>query len=204
MIIAGYNRFERCEDMWTRLQHFFVRRLDKVVVIKAGADSPEAARPTLRFPAWRTGRIVLAVFLVVFVFCGGVYGFNEAALYGAKRQLDDARNRGELLRPMQAKKLQADAKLEAISQKQTILNNLTKERLSCYAVLAGLTAKTPAQLRLTDLEVDKGLLKIGGMTSSSSELALFIERLKQDATLTEPTVVLTANQFQMTVRVRER
>jgi len=197
--------------MWTRLQQFFVRRTDKVVGINVGAGSNDAAPRARSFARWRTGRISLASALVVVVFCGGIYGFNEAALDAAKRQLDDAQRRNELLRPMREKKLQVDTKLEIISQKQAVLNTLTKDRLSCYVVLAEAAAKTPQQLRLTDLEVSKGLLKIGGIAPNRSDLALFIERLEKDEILTEPALIkaetaaaLTANQFQMTVKIRER
>jgi Tfp pilus assembly protein PilN len=169
--------------MWARLQQFFARR---------------------------TGRIFPASVLLVVLFCGSLYGFNEVSLYAATRQLDEARSRSELLRPMREKKLQADAALETIQRKQTVLSALTKDRLSYYAILAGLTVKTPPSLRLTDLEAHKGMLTIGGMAPSSSELALFIERLEQDTILTEPVLVkveqpatLTANRFRMTVKIKE-
>ncbi|MDR3588354.1 MAG: PilN domain-containing protein [Negativicutes bacterium] len=194
--------------MWRKLHSFFSRCTDRTVGI--GLDSA----PVLTGPKavrWRTGRIVLAVAVLGAIVCGSVYGFNEAEYRAAKRQLDEARGRSELLRPMREKMLMAEAKTAIIDRKETVLTALTKDRLSFYAVLTGLTVKAPPQLRLTDLEADGGLLKIGGTAPDSSDLTLFIERLEQDVILAGPVLVKaeqagtpSAGRFQVAAKVRER
>ena len=167
--------------------------------------------PDQRPAIWRLGRIFLTMTLVLVFLCCTVFGFLETTLYFTQLDLEKTKERYELLSPMRAKKAQADVKLGAISQKQNILTALTGERQSCFLVLSQLGVKTPAQLWLTDLEIEKGLVKISAFSKSYPDLVQFLNQLEQDTVFSDPVLIKVeqstvppANKFDMTAKIRRK
>lgn len=165
--------------------------------------------PAERLPKWRTGRIFLALSLVVVFLVFTVFGFMEARLYYAERQLQETHNRFESLRPTLEKMQQANAKQAAISKKQATLTSLTSGKTAYFPVLAQIGVKMPPPLWLTGLEIDKDTLKMVGMAKSYPDLISFLKNLEHDEILGDPTLVkverdnaIPVDKFEMTAKIR--
>jgi Tfp pilus assembly protein PilN len=162
-----------------------------------------------RLPKWRTRRIFIMLSLAVVFLFSLIYGFNEALLYYTGPQLQEVRNRYEALGPAREKMRQAGLKQGAINQKQALLANLAKDKAPSYPILAKLGAKMPPEVWLTDLEIDKGLLKISGMAKNYPDMVALMQNLEQEELLAEPALgkaeqdaVLAASKFEMTAKIR--
>ena len=164
-----------------------------------------------RQPKWRTGRIFgTLVVLVLGVFLS-VWGYFQFMLVHTERNLEEAKNRHQLLRPSRQAMLAANAKQQGIDAKDNVLIALTRERTSWYAILTQLGAKTPPELWFTDLTIDKSLLKLTGMAKSTPDLAAFMRKLEQDDLFAEPTLVKAerdittfATKFEITLKIKGR
>ena len=165
--------------------------------------------PEERLPKWRTKRIFIVLSLTVVFLLSLVYGFNEALLYYTGPQLQDVRNRYEALGPAREKMRQANLKQGAINQKQGLIANLAKDKAPTYPILARFGATMPPELWLTDLEIDKGLLKITGMAKNYPDMVSFMQNMEKEELLTEPALskaeqdaALAASKFEMTAKIR--
>lgn len=162
---------------------------------------------TSDFPLTRMmGASVFLLLLVV----AGVYGYGLYTELTLQQELQQARNRYELLRPTQEKMLAANQKQQAITSRSAILTTLTKERKSWHAVLSHLGVATPVQVWLTEVTAgDKNLLLIKGMAATYPDLADFIEKLAQDSFFADPVLIkaerdsaLPATRFELSVKIK--
>jgi Tfp pilus assembly protein PilN len=165
--------------------------------------------PEQRPPKWRTGKIfAVLTLLVVFAFAA-VWGGFLSMIDHTERSLADAKNRFELLRPAREAMLAANARQQGIDAKNAVLMTLTNTRPSWYAILSQLGAKTPAEIWLTDLTVEKNVVKLGGMAKDYPDLAAFMRTLDQDELFAEPVLgkaeklaTVAVIKFEMTVKVK--
>jgi Tfp pilus assembly protein PilN len=164
-----------------------------------------------RQPKWRTGRIFSALIFLVVIAFAGVWGYFLFSLAHTEQSLEEVKNRHQLLRPARDAMVAANAKQQGIDAKNNVLIGLTRERTSWYAVLTQLGAKTPPELWLTDLTVDKNALKLMGMVKSYPDLATFMRKFEQDDLFAEPALVkaekdlaTAATKFEITLKIKGR
>ncbi len=165
--------------------------------------------PEQRPPKWRTGKIFAVLTLLVVGAFAAAWGWLSFMLDHTERSLADTKNRYELLRPAREAMLAANAKQQGIDAKNAVLMTLTNERPSWYAILSQLGAKTPAEIWLTDLTVEKNVIKLNGMAKGYPDLAAFMRTLDQDELFVEPVLgkaeriaAAAAIKFEMTVKVK--
>ncbi|MDT8901801.1 PilN domain-containing protein [Anaeroselena agilis] len=168
--------------------------------------------PAERRPKWRTGRIFGTLIVLVLGALLGVWGYLQFMLVHTERNLEEAKNRLQLLQPAREAMLAANSRQQGVDAKDGVLIALTRDRTSWYAVLTQLGAKTPPELWYTDLTVDnKGALKLLGMAKSTPDLAAFMRKLEHDDLFADPTLVkaerdiLTyATKFEITLKIKGR
>lgn len=154
-------------------------------------------------------RIYAAICLAVAALFVAAYALGAAMLWYTDRQLEETRARYQQLGPEREYLREAAAREEAIAQKTARLASLGQAKTAYYPLLAQLAAKTPPEVWLTDVEIEKDALRITGMAKSYPELVAFLQRLEKDDLLTAPVLVrveqdgaLPAQKFEMTVKSR--
>jgi type IV pilus assembly protein PilN len=136
--------------------------------------------PVERQPKRRTGRFFSALLFLVVLAFSGVWGYFFFSIAHTERRLEEVKNRHQLLHPAREAMLAANTKQHGIDAKNNVLIGLTRERTSWYAVFARLGAKTPPELWLTDLTVDKNALKLVGMVKNYPDLVTFMRGFEHD------------------------
>ena len=169
--------------------------------------------PAERQPKWSLKRIFLILGALACFICASLFSCNLFMIWHVERQITDARNKYELLMPVQVKMVEANGKQQVISAKNNMLVTLTAERKSWHTIITHLGVITPPEIWLTELgTVDKNLIKITGTAMSYPVLAQFIETLEQDDVFTTPVLlgaVLTPKaavflvKFEISVKFKE-
>ncbi len=167
--------------------------------------------PVERQPKRRTGRFFSALLFLVVLAFSGVWGYFFFSIAHTERRLEEVKNRHQLLHPAREAMLAANTKQQGIDAKNNVLIGLTRERTSWYAVFARLGAKTPPELWLTDLTVDKNALKLVGMVKNYPDLVTFMRGFEHDDLFAEPALVraekdlaTAATKFEITLKIKGR
>ena len=160
---------------------------------------------------WQFHRIFTMVSLVIGLLCISIYAYGEYQIWSVGRQLQEAGNQYQLLRPTQEKMLAAGNKQQSINAKNNILLTLTTERKSWYSILARLGAVVPPAVWLTDLSMtDATLLRLSCMAVSYPDAADFLRRLEKDDMFNDLTLIkaehgdmaLPVTKFEITVKLK--
>lgn len=166
--------------------------------------------PAERRPQWLVGRMFTAAGVIVVFVCVCLYGYIWYQIRELEVAIVQTHNQLELLRPLQAKMLDAQTKKQRLDAKNNILVALTRERLSWYALAARLGIVTPPEVWLTEVAAtDNGAVRIKGMAAAYPDLAAYVKKLEQDDIFAEPVLVKaerdgdrTATRFELTVKVK--
>ncbi len=165
--------------------------------------------PAKRKPKYASMRILTVVCILLMLFMGGMYGNNMYKMWCLECQINENRAKYELLRPTQEKMQSTNDKQQMINSKNALLVNLTNNRKSWYAIVAHFGAITPPQVWLNEFgAIEKDSVKLKGSAVTYSELAGFLQKIKQDDYFFEPVLdkaetdakLLTS--FEITVRIK--
>lgn len=119
-----------------------------------------------------------------------IYALTACIVWQKERETSEVRNQYELLRPTEAAMHDSLSKQQLIIAKNDILVILTKERKSWHAIIARLATLTTPRLWFTELgAVNTDSIKIIGIADNYQEIAVFLQRLEQDAVFIEPSLV---------------
>jgi Tfp pilus assembly protein PilN len=145
---------------------------------------------------------------VLFVY-GFIYAYYAVKIIALENELAISRQQYELARPTQEKMLLANQKIQQMAGKETVLNNLSKERSSWASLLSHLSGIMIPEVWFTEITGDKGLLHIKGGSADYAYIAKFLTQLDQDPLLSEPTLVNAetdgkqpATKFEITVKLK--
>lgn len=146
--------------------------------------------PSERQPKWALRRILLAISLAISIICAGIFMYGEYAIWKLERQIDEAHNQYELLKPTIEKMQEANNKKQQLDTKNNLLLQLTQERRPWYSIIARLGVVTPGQVWLTEVGmVDKHNLRMKGVAAGYPALADFMAKIEQDEILSQPTLI---------------
>ncbi|EAX47864.1 Fimbrial assembly family protein [Thermosinus carboxydivorans Nor1] len=166
--------------------------------------------PAERRPKWPLSRMFAAAGMVVVFVCVCLYGYSWYQIRELEVAIAQTRNQLELLRPLQAKMIDAQTKQQRLDAKNNILVALTRERQSWYALVARLGIVTPPQVWLTEVAAaENGAVRLKGMAAAYPDLAAYVKKLEQDDIFAEPVLVKaerdgarTVTRFELTVKVK--
>lgn len=169
--------------------------------------------PYERQPSLPINRLFLIAGCIFFIVLIAIYSYDVIYIWHNERQIIEARNQYELLRPTESVMLAANSKQQNIQAKNNILVNLTKERKSWPPIITHLASLTTPRIWFTELgSTDKDTIKIIGLADNYQELATFLQRIEQDSLLAEPSLVQAeaasnhatpATKFEITVKLKE-
>lgn len=168
--------------------------------------------PHERQPSWPLQRLFIMIGCIVSVLAVASYSYGVIYIWHTERQIVEARNQYELLRPTESVMSVANSKQQNIQAKNNIMVNLTKERKSWPPIITHLASLTTSRVWFTDLaSIDKDTIKIIGLADNYQEVATFLQRIEQDSLLAEPSLVQAevssnpaapATKFEITVKLK--
>lgn len=155
------------------------------------------------------GRIFALAGVFVLLFCGAMYGYGLYTEQTLEEELQQARNRYELLRQTREQMTIAGEKQQLINNKNAVLMTLTNERKSWNAALARLGVITPPPVWLTEMNTNGKDVTLRGMAVNYPDLAGFIEKIGQDTFFTEPVLIkaeqdtiLSVTRFELSIKIK--
>lgn len=153
-------------------------------------------------------RYLYAFVAMFIIFLSAVWGFLIYTEYNLESDLQEARQQHELFKPTLTQAHHADAKLQLITTRQTLLLTLTKERLPLYAGITRIGAIIPDGVWLTELKSDRNGLRVSGMAKTFPELTSFLKKIQEDTLFTNFSLNRTEynkgnTQFEFTVQFKE-
>ena len=165
--------------------------------------------PDMRGRSIRIRRIFVTGACLVLLLCGSLYGYGLYTEMQLLAELEQVRNRYELLRPTQDRMFVAQQQQQQIGGKNAVLTNLTRERQSWHAVLAHIGALTPSKVWLTEMEGGNKNIVLKGAAVSYPDVAAFLEKLMSDTFFAEPVLIRTekdeeldVTRFELTVKIK--
>ncbi|WP_312421956.1 PilN domain-containing protein [Anaerospora hongkongensis] len=141
-----------------------------------------------------------------------LYGYGVYTELMLERELQQARNQYDLLRPTQQNMLMAAQKQRVIAAKYSILTTLTPNRKSWHAVLAHLGTVSPERVWLTEVtQGHENLLRMKGGAAAYPDVAAFLDRLARDRFFAEPALIkaeqdteMAVVRFELSVKIKGR
>lgn len=166
--------------------------------------------PEERQPLLPLNKIFISATLIVFLLMLSIYFYTVFSIWNLERQITEAQNQYELLKPTRDAMQTANTRQQTISAKNSILQGLTKERRSWYALTTHLGMVTIPQVWLSEIGVGEGnMLKIKGSSYTYPDLAAYLKNLEQDEMFQEPVLLNAervaatgATKFEITVKFR--
>lgn len=176
---------------------------------------PPAERPS----SFSIIRLAVIGSIFVVVLCSGLFAYNALTIWSLNNQLETTTSRYDILRVVEEKMAQHNAKAEEINKRQVIITKLTQEQKDWSSLLTHLTAITPSKVWFTHIGADekektkKGLIKISGVAATYPDLASFMQQLSQDQIITNPVLAGVTRdpnpaslliRFEITVQLKEK
>ena len=157
--------------------------------------------------SWQVEHFFAMAVFFFFVSLGSVWSYLIYAEQQLAEQLQQTHQQQELLKPTLIHMKTANARQQAINDRQMILITLTQERPPIYAAVARLGALIPDGVWLTDVASDKKTLKVTGVAKNYPELAAFMKKIQEVTDFTDFTLVRTEQEkmttkFEVTVKFK--
>lgn len=165
--------------------------------------------PAQRKANFRMGLLYAVIASIVLCMFGFSYAYYSVKVLFLENDIERIGRQYELERPTQGKMVLANEKNQQIVAKQTILNDLSRDRTSWALLLSHLSGIMTPEVWLTELTGEKNVLHIKGGAADYVYIAKFLKQLEQDSLLSEPMLVNAqkddkqlATEFEITVKLK--
>lgn len=143
-----------------------------------------------RQPEWPLKRIYAIISGALLVVLILAFAGTTIQFWHKERQIVEARNQYELLRPTEVIMQDTSLKQQTVNAKNNILTNLTNERKSWAPIIGHLATLTTPRIWFTELStINKDAIKVIGIADNYQEISTFLQRLEQDTIFAEPVLV---------------